>query len=63
MEPRDFARSGFEWDTDRRPSQVSKAPVDWLKVFLWTLVILIFVPAILAGIGALACLLLLFVGS
>ena len=54
----DYVRSGFGWDTGRRPSQVSKAPVDWLKVFLWTLGILIGVPAVIAGLVALACVIL-----
>ena len=52
----DFER--FEWDTGRRVREPSQAPagaVNWLKVFLWTLGILIGVPAILAGIGGLMC--------
>ena len=55
MEARDFARSGFEWDTGRRPSQARQHMAGWVKVFLWTLGILIGVPAALVVIGGLYC--------
>ena len=57
MTPGDYAR--FDWDTSRRarqPGRAPAAPVDLLKVFLWTLGILIGVPAVLALIGGLICL-------
>ena len=48
----------FDWDTSRRVLVPGRAPAA-LKVLLWTLAILIGVPAILYGIGAVACLILL----
>ena len=59
MEPSYFARSGFEWDTGRRPSQTRQPMAGWLKVFLWTLGILIGVPAVIAGLAYLVCIFIL----
>ena len=57
MTPGDYAR--FDWDTGRRVHEPRRAPEGaaprWVKVFLWTLGILIGVPAILAAIGGLYC--------
>ena len=54
-----FARSGFEWDTGRRPSQARQPMAYWLKLLLWTLGILIGVPAVIAGLAYLVCIFIL----
>ena len=64
MTPGDYAR--FDWDTSRRTRQPYRAPAapvaDWLKVFLWTLGIIICLPVVLVGIGALVCAIMLASG-
>ena len=45
----------YDWDTGRRPSQARQPMAGWLKVFLWTLGILLGVPAALFGLGLLIC--------
>lgn len=56
-------RANFDWDTSRTTRRPGQAPYlgakTWFKVLGWTLAILIGVPAILAGLAILACLVLL----
>ena len=50
----------FDWDTSRRarqPGRAPAAPIDGVKVFLWTLGILIGVPVAILVLAALACVL------